>query len=225
MSDVTMIDIKEQHKNSYKLIIKDLIKNNTNTLIDEDIMSLFRKPPLDSMDIIRCKFLENAKNNNVILNSEILDKKLDSYRRKVTKECNNIKKIRLDFLIDLVDNYEIKSEKDIIKINKKDFNIINKTIKKDFKDMIVTSFDKSILKGFNQVFLDGTDNDIKERIVNDISKFVKNIYFKQVLENINIKIIVKDNILINGIKEQGERFVFTINNSRLLNDGKKINVD
>ena len=38
------------------------------------------------------------------------------------------------------------------------------------------------------------------------------------LENIDIKILVKDTTLINGAKEQAERYLFTLNNSRLLND-------
>ena len=41
---------------------------------------------------------------------------------------------------------------------------------------------------------------------------------KQLLENIDIKILVKDTTLINSSKEQAERYLFTINNSRLFDD-------
>ena len=44
--------IKLQHIESYKKAIIETIKNNTNSLIDDDIMSLIKKPPLDSMDQI-----------------------------------------------------------------------------------------------------------------------------------------------------------------------------
>ena len=37
-------------------------------------------------------------------------------------------------------------------------------------------------------------------------------------ENIDIKILVKDTTLINGVKEQSERYLFTLENSRLFNE-------
>ena len=43
-------------------------------------------------------------------------------------------------------------------------------------------------------------------------------YVKQVLESIDFKIIVKDTTLINGVREQGERFLFTKMNSYLLKE-------
>ena len=43
-------------------------------------------------------------------------------------------------------------------------------------------------------------------------------YPKQILENIELKILVKDTTLINGIKEQGERYLFTNNNSYIFKE-------
>ena len=54
--------------------------------------------------------------------------------------------------------------------------------------------------------------DIKEELI----KFNSH-YQKQILDNFDNKMLVKDNILINSVKESGERYLFTINNSRLLN--------
>ena len=221
MGNMALNNIKEQHINSYKTAIKELIKNNTNSLIDEDVLPLFRKPPLDSMDIIRCKFLESAKSNNVILNSDILDNKMERYRRKIINECNNIKKFRLEELLKIVDDYEIKNKSNVVKINKKDFFSLNKSIKKSFKDILLIALENNIIKGIDSIFLEGIDNDVKNKIIVDITKFIKNIYYKQLLDNISIKMMVKDNILINGVKEQGERYIFTMNNSRLFNDNIK----
>ena len=38
------------------------------TIPDEDIKSLLKTPPLDSMDLIKAKFLDLAKKNKIILN-------------------------------------------------------------------------------------------------------------------------------------------------------------
>ena len=74
--------LKRQHIDNYKNAIIDIITNNTNVLVDEDIMSLLRKPPLDSMDLIKSKFLDLAKKNSTILNTEELSNLLDNYRYK-----------------------------------------------------------------------------------------------------------------------------------------------
>ena len=48
-------------------------------------------------------------------------------------------------------------------------------------------------------------------------KFLQTTYIKQLLESVDFKIIVKDTTLINRVKEQGERYLFTKKNSYLLN--------
>ena len=39
----------------------EIVNNNTNSLIDNDIIFFDKKPPLDSMDQIKTKFLALAK--------------------------------------------------------------------------------------------------------------------------------------------------------------------
>ena len=46
-------------------------------------------------------------------------------------------------------------------------------------------------------------------------KYLKNNYLKQLLENVDIKVLVKDAMLMNNVREQGERYLFTLANSRL----------
>ena len=53
-----------------------------------------------------------------------------------------------------------------------------------------------------------------------MSKFLNSNYKKNLLENLDMKLMVKDTTLINTIKEQSERYLFTLNNSHLLNDFK-----
>ena len=217
--DNEMIEkLKDQHVTSYKKSILENIKNNTNALIDEDIMALLRKPPLDSMDAIRVKFLDIAKKNSLILETEILDKNLEKYRKNVIKCCSLIKKIRNDILNEIVESFESVDVKDVIKINKKDFTPINKQIKKIIKERLSTSFEKIILKNIDKNFIDKIDSERKEKFISEISKFNKDIYQKQLISNLDIKILVRDTTLINSTKEQSERYLFTIKNSRLLKD-------
>ena len=154
--DDTLKNLKEQHFNNYKKAILEIVKNNSNVLVDEDIMSLFRKPPLDSMDLIKSKCLDLAKKNKLVIDVTSLDNMLDKYRTNLFELCDCIKKTRI---------LELE-------------NVINK-------------------------------------FYEELKKYLNNSYQKQLLENVDFKILVKDTILTNNIKEQGERHIFTLNNSRI----------
>lgn len=209
--------LKRQHIDNYKTAIVDIITNNTNVLVDEDIMSLLRRPPLDSMDLIKVKFLDLAKKNSVILNAEDLSNLLDNYRDKLMNEISCIKNIRIKELTKSINNIKFE-DNEIFKLNKKDFVKVDKDIKKILKDQLNDSFDKYILKDIDKVFSDDVDSNIKKDIISNVTKFINGSYQRQLLENFDIKVLVKDTTLINSIKEHNERYLFTINNSRILND-------
>ena len=88
------------------------------------------------------------------------------------------------------------------------------------KEDIAKVVDKKIVKCVNQLFTPDVDKNIKNDISSEMVKFVQTNYIKQLLESIDFKIIVKDTTLINGVREQGERFLFTKMNSYLLNEDK-----
>ena len=217
MDKEEMSKFLEQHENNYRRAVLDNIKNNTDVLVDQDITSLLKKPPLDSMDLIREKFLDLAKKNKIVLNTEELGVLLDNYRTYLLNCCESIKDIRLLELNEKVEKASLKKEGELIKINKKDFTSINKKIKKLLKDTLIEGYDVCILKNIDMVFIEVEDS-VKEKIIDDISKYIKGNYQKQLLENLDIKILVKDTTLMNGTKEQGERYLFTLNHSRLLNE-------
>lgn len=206
---------KQQHFNTYKSAIIETIKNNTNVLTDEDITSLLKKPPLDSMDLIKSKFLSLAKKNKIVLNTEGLSSLLDEYRECLLKCTKKIKKTRNDYLISVIDSFN--DAESIIKLMKKDFNSVNKNIRKIFKDTLDEG-SKKFLKKVDQVFVEDIDSTIKEKIIKDIDKFINGAYERQMIENVDIKILIKDTTLINLVKEQTERYLFTISNSRLFKD-------
>ena len=215
MMEDTLKKFKEQHLENYKSAILEIITNNTNVLVDEDIMSLIKKPPLDSMDVIKSKFLDVAKKNKVVLDTESLDKMMNKYRVGLTKSCEDVRKLRLDFLVSIVNNYKFDKENDLVKIRKKDLEIINKKIKKLLKEHLKNNVDVEIINKIKSIFNSVEDELKLKKIYDDIFKVVNGSYQRQLLESVDIKILVKDTTLINGVKEQSERYLFTLENSRL----------
>lgn len=211
----TLEDLKKQHIDNYKQAIIEIIHNNTDVLVDEDIMSLLRKPPLDSMDLIKSKYLDLAKKNKVILDIVKLDDLLFGYRELIIRRCEKIKELRVSYLENVVNQVQFSKNTDVIKFNKKDFNEINKKLKKYIKEQLQDAIECMIIKKVDEVFSSEVDSVIRKKISDELIKFVKGSYQKQLLENIDFKILVKDTILVNSTKEHGERYLFTLSNSRI----------
>ena len=213
----TLEKLKEQHFENYKKAISEIVKNNSIALFDEDIMSLLKKPPLDSMDLIKIKFLDLAKKNSIILKTLELDNIIESYRSDVILVCDSLKDYRIKILLQKLNNNLDSKYDGVIKCNKKDFNEINKANKKTLKEKMTSSFDKKIVNNVNCIFTEEVDYEVKDKIISEVIKFVNKNYFKQVIDSVDFKVLVKDTILINLIKEQGERYIFTLKNSHIFN--------
>lgn len=209
--------LQKQHYDNYVNAVKEIVNNNADSLIDIDINSLITKPPLDSMDQIKTKFISIAKNEDIILNTELLNKILDTYRNNLEKEISLLKEVRIKYIIDKIDGNLDENYKKVIKLNKKDFKELEKIEKNHIKDALSNCIEKYLLNKMDKLF--DKKMDCYDSIVQDISKFLsqKGTYQKQLLESIDFKILVKDSTLMNGVKEQGERYLFTMNNSRLFN--------
>lgn len=222
MDEEMKLEFKKQHIETYKNAVRENILNNTNVLVDEDIMSLLKKPPLDSMDFIKSKFLDLAKKNKIVLNTEELSKILDNYRKYLLKSLPDIKKLRVDSLSEIISKVDFSKDSDVIKVKRGDFNNINKDIKKSINTYLSDGLDKQILKNIKNVFKDDVEEVAKNKIITDITKYIKGAYHKQLIENLDMKILVKDTTLINTVKETTDRYLFTLSNSRLLNDDNDI---
>ena len=222
MDEEMKLEFRKQHIETYKNAVREYILNNTNVLVDEDITILLKKPPLDSMDFIKCKFLDLAKKNKIVLNTEELGKILDNYRKYLLKSLSEIKKIRSENLIEIINKVDFSKENEVIKVKRGDFNNINKEIKKKINTYLSDGLEKHILKNVDSIFKEDTDDTLKNKIVVDITKYVKVSYHKQLIDNLDIKILVKDTTLINTVKETTDRYLFTLSNSRLLNDDNDI---
>ncbi len=210
-------ELERQHLETYKLAILELIRNNTNTLITEDIVSLLKKPPLDSMDLVRNKLVHFSKNCGVILDTEGLNSLLDDYRSKLVDSFSDLLIDRREYFSKIVSDFIPKKQTDIIKIPKKEFALVNRKIKKEAKEKIKSS-NQILLSGLPHIFRDDADEDIKIKIIEMMSKYLTNNYNKDLMENIELKIIIKDTTLVNSILEQGERYLFTKNNSHLFDE-------
>lgn len=210
-------EFQKQHYENYVKAVKEIVINNTNSLIECDINSLICKPPLDSMDQIKNKIISLAKKEQIVLDTELLNKTIDTYRKNVLKSIVEIRKLRNDFILKKIDLTVSYTDFSIIKVNKKDINQVEKLVKKYIKEQVNNCVDKYLLKKFGKLF--SASEDFYSRNEKEINKFfsIKGIYQKQLFESIDFKILVKDTILINGIKEQGDRYQFTMNNSRLFN--------
>ncbi len=215
MDDQILKDIKKQHIDNYKKSLLEIVTNNTIALVD-DIKSFLVKPPLDSMDVIRSKMISVAKKNKIVLDTEELDNVLISYRTDVLKCCDKIMKMRIDSFSKIINDYDFKSLDSII-FYKKNFVELNKQMKKILKEQINSSIENKILGKISKL-ISSSNNEVIDSFNLDLSKYLKKQYQKQLLESFDIKLLVKDTTLINSIKEQGDHYLFTLKNSRLLND-------
>lgn len=218
MDETMLQEIKNQHINNYKKALVEIIQNNTNALVEDDVKPFFIKPPLDSMDLIRSKMISLAKRKQIVLDTVLLDEALDFYRNDVIMCCYKINKMRIDYLIDKVNKYDLINGKEAINFYKKDFVALNKNMKKTIKDQISISIEKKLICKIKKMIPSNVSNDISDNYINEVTKYLKKQYQKQILDLFDIKVLIKDTTLINSIKEQGDHYTFTMKNSRLLND-------
>ena len=206
---------KKQHIENYKNAIKETINNNTDVLINEDMMLLLKKPPLDSMDLIKVKCLDIAKKNKILVDTEKVDKMLSTYRKHVITCCDEIKMLRVNSLVEVLDKTNFSKETDVFRFTKKIFNDTDKKIKKILKDQLLMSLEKDIVPQLSKIFIGEIDETLLNKVTADINKYIKGPYLRQLLENMDFKMLVKDTTLMNLVKEQNERYLFTLTNSRI----------
>lgn len=205
-------EFEQVHKENYIQAVKELIHNNTQALIEDDLKPLFDKPPLDSMDIIRSKLLVLAKEQKMVLEVTTLNDMILKYQQAMQKSLAHIGKIREDALLALLKSFT-KNQQDSIKILKKDLIQIDKQIQKEVKQTLEKNVDTLILQNLSKLFCKEKEN--LTATSKQMKDFIKKKYCKQILESLDIKILVKDTTLLNVLKEQTNRYLFTLENSHL----------
>lgn len=208
-------DFLKQHIERYRSAILEIISNNTSVLVD-DILSFIGKPPLDSMDFIQSKFLDLAKKNKIVLNTEELKDLLGKYRSELIKCCDMIQAIRIRTLVDKVEKFDFSSD-NVFSFYKKDFSSLNKEIRKILKKQLSCSLETILLEKMISVFPNDIDESVSKKMSEEVLRYMKGNYQRQILETLDMKLLVKDTTLMNSVKEQGDRYLFTLKNSRLFN--------
>ena len=210
MNTVVKEDILKQHKEILMTAGVELATNNTNSLIEDDIINGVIEPPLEAMDVIKQRILNIAKDNKLVINSDKFNEVLTEYKNELKQEFINIFKKRITLIADNFSKFDDNKPLDLVKNLKKELVKFNKESKKEYKEVLIKLVKEKII---NNLDLFVSDNNISFN--KEVTKFLQNFYIKQILETIDMKILVKDTILLNSLKEQIERFVFTKENSHL----------
>lgn len=203
-------DILKQHKQILMTAGLELATNNTNSLIEDDIINGVIEVPLEAMDTVKQRVLNIAKNNSLVLDSDKFNEVLTSYKDELKKEFRNIFKKRIKLIEDNYSKFDDDKPMDLVKNLKKELVKFNKEAKKEEKQVLTSLVKEKIISNLDLIVKD--DNTTFKK---DATKFLQTTYVKQILETVDMKILVKDTILLNSLKEQIERFVFTMENSHL----------
>ena len=182
MTDSEMLEeFKRQHLQTYKKAVEEIIKNNTKALIDEDICSLIKQPPLDSMDSVKNKLISLAKKEKLILNTEKLNSLVKKFRNDLKGDLNQLKEIRQSRLIDKVQSFEPERETEIITIQNKDLTPINRELKKQFKGMLKENISSSLEPDVETIYSESADETSKQKVTTGFLKYMSGPYQKQLL--------------------------------------------
>ncbi len=203
-------DILKQHKQILMTAGLELATNNTNSLIEDDIINGVIEVPLEAMDTVKQRVLNIAKHNNLILNSDKFNEVLIGYKDELKKQFRNIFKKRIKLIEDNYSKFDDNKPMDLVKNLKKELVKFNKEAKKEEKQVLTSLVKEKLVSNLDLIVKD--DNTTFKK---DATKFLQTTYVKQILETVDMKILVKDTILLNSLKEQIERFVFTMENSHL----------
>ena len=129
-----------------------------------------------------------------------------------------MKEIRNKPLIDRIVDFTPERETETIEVDTTSLNSVNKKMKQQLKKDILNCNDIILSKSINSIYKDNEDALTKDKIY---LKFMNSTYQKQLIETMTVKIMVKDRTLINGVIEQGERYLFTKSNSHIF-DNKRL---
>lgn len=209
---------QKQHDENYHAAVIDTIHDNTVILIEEDLMPLFKKPPLDSMDILKMKILGNAKDTGVILSLETLEKMIEDYRNEMLPQMQKIGDFREQQITDII-NHAVsleKAQKETTLLSS--FSSIKEQSTKNFKPFFDEYMREHLIPGLSQLLDENKNGNVSanDLFLSNTSEYLTQRYPEFILDCIEDKICLKNNILVNRLKEHRERYEFTKEHSRLL---------
>lgn len=214
---------QKQHLKNYHDALVDTIHDNTRKLIEEDLIPLFKKPPLDSMDVLKIKILSNAKDAGVILSIQTLDTMIEHYRTQMITYICDVGSLRENKIEKSV-NQKFIEKKEKEELLSTDFSDFKEEAKIKFGENFISYIKENFVPNLNEL-LDKTKN--MDEVANDLfitntCDYLNNRYTENLLQTLDNKITLKDNILVNRLNEHRSRFEFTNEHSRLLEYETKI---
>ena len=188
-------DIYAQHKEILMTAGVELATNNTNSLIEDDIINGVIDVPLEAMDTVKQRLLNIAKHNGLVLDSNKFNEILSDYKNSLKKEFKNVYKKRIKIIEESYSKMNDDKPLDLVKDLKKELVKFNKETKKQCKEIILNLVKEKLISNLDLIVNESNANFKKE-----VMKFLQNVYIKQILETIDMKILVKDTILLNSLK-------------------------
>ncbi len=207
---MTEQDMLNEHKRIFISASGELVNNNTNSLIEDDVITGIIDPPLEAMDIIKSRFLSVAKANNLILKTDVLNQLLSNYKDKLKEKFIKIGDKRKKFVSKHIEKIEDDKSLNLVKELKKELVKFDKEIKKESKELVLDLINKELVSK-----IDNINSEIEPKYKKEMIRFLQVTYVKQFLELLEMKLIVKDTFLLNSLKEYLDRFIFTTENSHL----------
>ncbi|MEG0994370.1 MAG: hypothetical protein RSE91_00125 [Bacilli bacterium] len=201
---------QKQHFENYKMALYEIIKNNTDMLIEEDIMPQFMTPPLSSMDIVKTKLISIAKRENVIINNDVMTELIENFRLFAKTLFQHIKKDRNAYLKKQIDSIVFQDR--TFRINKTILETLTKNLSKNYENKLSNYIQKEILSKIDTLSISET---VGISFFQEVSTYLTDIYPKQLFKTLDAKFYHKNTTLMNGLKEQKNRYLFTKKNSYL----------
>ena len=168
MNTVVKEDILKQHKEILMTAGVELATNNTNSLIEDDIINGVIEVPLEAMDTVKQRVLNIAKHNNLILNSDKFNEVLISYKDDLKKEFRNIFKKRIKLIEDNYSKFDDDKPMDLVKNLNKDLVKFNKEAKKEEKQVLTSLVKEKLVSNLDLIVKD--DNTTFKK---DATKFLQ----------------------------------------------------
>ena len=151
-------DILKQHKEILMTAGVELATNNTNSLIEDDIINGVIEVPLEAMDTVKQRVLNIAKHNNLILNSDKFNEVLTSYKDDLKKEFRNIFKRRIDIIKDNYSKMDDDKPLELVKNLKKELVKFNKDAKKEEKQVLTSLVKEKLVSNLDLIVKDSNPN-------------------------------------------------------------------